>query len=66
MIKDVSGGMPIPSVVIKKLKFNDGTEMDLNSDDIVVFVGSNNVGKSRALKDITNDIMETSLKKVII
>lgn len=56
----------IPSVVISKIKFNDGTELPLDGDDIVVFVGANNVGKSRALKDIRNDIIESSLNKVII
>ena len=29
-----------PSVVIKKIKFNDNTEIELNNDDIVVFVGA--------------------------
>ena len=55
-----------PSVVIKKIKFNDKTEIELNNDDIVVFVGANNVGKSRVLKDIKNDILESSSKKVIV
>lgn len=55
-----------PSVIIEKIKFNDGTEIDIGSNDIVVFVGANNVGKSRALKDIKNDILENSSKKVII
>lgn len=55
-----------PSVVIKKIKFNDNTEIELNNDDMVVFVGANNVGKSRVLKDIKNDILESSSKKVIV
>lgn len=55
-----------PSVVIKKIKFNDNTEIELNNDDIVVFVRANNVGKSRVLKDIKNDILESSSKKVIV
>ena len=55
-----------PSVVIKKIKFNDNTEIELSNDDIVVFVGANNVGKSRALKDIKKDILESSFKKVIV
>ena len=55
-----------PSVVIKKIKFNDNTEIELNNDDIVVLVGANNVGKSRVLKDIKNDILESSSKKVIV
>ncbi len=55
-----------PSVVIKKIKFNDNTKIELSNDEIVVFVGANNVGKSRALKDIKNDILESSSKKVIV
>lgn len=34
------------------LVFNDGTSVELRRDDIVVFVGPNNVGKSQALRDI--------------
>ena len=37
---------------ISKLYFNDGTELKLNKNDIVLFVGPNNVGKSQAIKDI--------------
>lgn len=39
-------------VFISELHLNNGESVKLNSDDIVVFVGSNNVGKSRALKDL--------------
>lgn len=37
---------------ISKLVFNNDCELDINCNDIVVFVGPNNVGKSRALRDI--------------
>ena len=37
---------------VSAIRFNDGTKLEINSDDIVVFVGPNNVGKSRALRDI--------------
>ncbi len=56
----------IPSVTIKKLKLNDGTEIELSRDDIILFVGSNNVGKSRTLKDIKDDLIEASKEKIII
>jgi ABC-type cobalamin/Fe3+-siderophores transport system ATPase subunit len=39
-------------VSIDRLIFNDGTEIGLSPTDIVVFVGPNNAGKSRSLKDI--------------
>lgn len=67
MSENVNEGNSVnPSVIIKKIRFNDDTEIDLGSNDIVVFVGANNVGKSRALKDIKNDILENTSKKVII
>ena len=37
---------------ISEIKFNDGKSLTIKKDDIVVFVGPNNVGKSRALKDL--------------
>ena len=37
---------------ISQLKFNNGQELDIKADDIVVFVGPNNTGKSQSLKDI--------------
>ena len=40
-------------VYISKIKFAD-EEIRINKDDIVVFVGPNNVGKSQSLKDIYN------------
>ena len=37
---------------ISQLCLNNGTSIDIASDDIVVFVGPNNAGKSQSLKDI--------------
>ena len=37
---------------ISKLKFNTGRSLDVKQDDIIVFVGPNNAGKSQSLKDI--------------
>jgi ABC-type multidrug transport system ATPase subunit len=39
-------------VWISKIKFSDGSHFDLVKEDIVVFVGPNNSGKSQALRDI--------------
>src|SRR5688572_21884579 len=41
-----------PRLWVKKLAFNGGTVLDFNSDDIIVFVGPNNAGKSAALRAI--------------
>ena len=37
---------------ISKIKFNDSTEIDIEPNDILIFVGANNVGKSESLKEI--------------
>lgn len=37
---------------ISQIKFNNGQTLDINKDDIVIFVGPNNAGKSQSLKDI--------------
>ena len=39
---------------ISLLKFNNGPELEIRKNDIVVFVGPNNAGKSQSLKDIYN------------
>ena len=37
---------------VNSVKINDGTEISLTENDIVIFVGNNNVGKSAAIKNI--------------
>ena len=37
---------------ISELEFNTGEKVQINRNDIVVFVGPNNAGKSQSLKDI--------------
>jgi len=41
-----------PGGYITNIKFNNGEDVNLNTNDIIVFVGPNNVGKSQSLKDI--------------
>lgn len=41
-----------PNLYIEKLLFNNGESLEIGKGDIVVFVGPNNVGKSRTLRDI--------------
>lgn len=56
-----------PSVTIKKIKFkNHEYSFNFNEDDIVLFVGANNVGKSRTLKDIREQMIDLNVKKVLI
>lgn len=37
---------------ISNIKFNNGKSVEINKNDIVIFVGPNNAGKSQSLKDI--------------
>ena len=37
---------------ISQIQFNNGEQVDISQNDIVVFVGPNNAGKSQSLKDI--------------
>lgn len=46
MIAEKAGGY------ISRITFNNGDVMDIEQNDIVIFVGPNNVGKSQSLKDI--------------
>jgi hypothetical protein len=43
---------PLPSVTFESLTFSDGTTVSLDPEDIVVFVGPNNAGKSAALREL--------------
>ena len=38
--------------ILSSLQFNDETTIPLGNNDIIVFVGPNNAGKSQSLKDI--------------
>ena len=50
---------------VKKLIFNNGTELEILPNDIVVFVGANNSGKSQSLKDINKAFVDPSLNVVV-
>lgn len=41
-----------PRLLFKSITFSDGTQLELEEDDIVVFVGPNNSGKSAALREL--------------
>lgn len=57
----------IPSVTIRSIKFkNRNDDFEFNDDDLVLFVGANNVGKSRTLKDIKEELQDSKKEKVII
>ena len=51
-----------PEVYIKSIKGNDGSIINFKNDDIVVIVGTNNVGKRRFLKDIREQLIDRNEK----
>jgi putative ATPase len=55
------------SVKVSEIEFNNGKKINIDEEDIVIFVGANNVGKSRILKEIRNDLFHhTSTNKILI
>ncbi len=41
-----------PRLFFRTITFSDGTELELEEDDIVLFVGPNNAGKSAARREL--------------
>lgn len=58
-MKEKAGGY------ISKLHFNDTTDLEIQQNSIVIFVGPNNAGKSQALKDIYN-LSEKKVPSVVV
>jgi len=50
---------------VKKLIINNGTEIDIQKNDIVIFVGTNNAGKSQCLNDI-NARLKSDVSTIVI
>jgi hypothetical protein len=62
---DGAEGVVRPSVTIESMEFSDGTVIELQPNDIVLFVGPNNAGKSLALRDIQEHIGLATKRKVV-
>ena len=54
-----------PNYYLQKIIFNDGSEIDINKNDIIILVGENNVGKSRALQDLY-DLLALSQSSTVV
>ncbi len=50
---------------ISQIQFNNGQGLDISKNDIIVFVGPNNAGKSQALKDIYT-LSEKKVPSVVV
>ena len=55
-----------PRVYLKKITFNDKTQLSLERNSIIVFTGANNSGKSQVLKDIETCLNASCLSPAII
>ncbi|WP_263367549.1 ATP-dependent nuclease [Edaphobacter bradus] len=58
-----------PSVTFETIEFSDGTSIELLPNDIVVFVGPNNAGKSAALRDLDDLVINggsSNIPKIVI
>lgn len=55
-----------PQVFIKRITFNDNTQLSLDHNSIVVFTGANNSGKSQVLKDIEDYLRDPKTKSIVI
>ena len=51
---------------ITEITFNDGEKLTINQNDIVLFVGPNNVGKSQSLNDIYTKCGSSQASTVVI
>ena len=54
-----------PAVRVQSLSFSDGTTVSIDPSDVVVLVGPNNAGKSRALHDIEDRASKSSTGVVV-
>ena len=54
-----------PTVTFDRITFSDGKTLDLVEDDVVVFVGPNNTGKSRALMELEEHFSNPSETLVV-
>ena len=55
----------LPRVTFKSITFSDGKTLALEENDVVVFVGPNNAGKSVALKELQAHLAGASDPKVV-
>lgn len=55
-----------PRIWIKEIKFSDNSTIEFKKDEIIVFVGPNNAGKSATLKEASNSLNNRNLKSKVI
>lgn len=58
--------LPRPTISFEEVTFSDGQNFNFADDEIVVFVGPNNAGKSAALRELQGWVARSVPQKVII
>lgn len=56
----------VPTIKVQSLTFSDGTKISIGPSDIVVLVGPNNSGKSKALDQIQNHLIDDKKDAVVV
>ncbi len=54
-----------PSISFERITFSDGQSLDFEEDEIIVFVGPNNAGKSAALRELQEAVARSGPRLVI-
>ena len=55
-----------PTITFESITFSDGTTIQLESNDVVVFVGPNNAGKSVALRELERHVSDSPGKSIVV
>lgn len=56
----------VPTIKVRSLTFSDGTKISIGPSDIVVLVGPNNSGKSKALDQIRNHLIDEKKDAIVL
>ncbi len=55
-----------PTITFESISFSDGTTIQLESNDVVVFVGPNNAGKSLALRELERHVSGSPGESIVV
>lgn len=55
-----------PQVFLKNIIFNDGAQLPLNYNSVIVFTGANNSGKSQVLRDVETGLDKSNSSPTIV
>jgi ABC-type arginine transport system ATPase subunit len=62
---DIASNPPRPRLTFDSITFSDGQTLKLEADEIIVFVGPNNAGKSGSLRELNQWIGRSIPQKIV-